>query len=244
MPGLLEEWAEKKIPAIMVPQLHFDASKSGVVRLFGSPTVVGMHYVEAGVPMPRLICPFSIDPRAKCKGCKDHSLTQRWISLGWDCLKRQWCFLMFTDKIKTDIVDKLAAAGATPSDIVDGKGYDIILQRIGKDTDVSLILQTKDELRGPKPPFKEGADKPPSMDSLLEHLKSKSAWKKFDNKDEIAAKFMKTQPFGGRDYRIRTDTDVEARIRELSGDGEVPPVREARQPPKPIPKADDRWDLL
>src|ERR1700748_1248083 len=85
-----------------VSQMHFDSSKSGVIRFFGKMAEVDIHYAPVGLAMPKMVCPQSVSSRVRCKACLAPSPIRsepRMVACGWDVLARGWCYLLATHTV-------------------------------------------------------------------------------------------------------------------------------------------------
>ena len=165
-----------------LPPLDFDLSGSATIRFFGIISNVGIHYVDASIPILRMICPNTISDKSTCKFCEAQKTepAPRMLAMGWDCEKFRWCLHMAPESIFYAVMQKSKEAGVTPEMMKTGLGPDIIFQRIGSNTEVIVIAETIGQSRG--------SGEQPIFDDCLEAAANQSIWNKFEN-NEAAISF-------------------------------------------------------
>lgn len=166
----------------MTPQLHYDSSKSAMIRIFGKIGKVHIHYVSgSNVKLNRYVCPKSINHDSKCSGCQDQlPYIEKNVISGWDCKKDKWCFDFVSDSFIEGLLNIYDKNGINMSCHEDGSGPDIIIQNESySKTEIQVVWESMGEKRSPKPPHKAGADICPRMEEILEQFEKFSLWKKY-----------------------------------------------------------------
>lgn len=173
-----------------LPQLDFDSSGSASVRFFGLITELGIHYANAKLGMLKMVCPKSINTSFHCGPCESGTLPNpRNLAIGWDCRMNRWAVYLATISTFQEIFKQCKAAGATGQMMSDGTGPDIILQRIGSNTEVVVMPETIGQKRGEVRTF--------DPTKVLNDVAGDSCYAKFESVAEVEAAYPKVQVSAG-----------------------------------------------
>ena len=225
-----KNWAEDNVDGktvlrpVKIPVLSFDSSGSAVARFFGNIAEVTIHWISAeeqlenpqlAVGQKQMLCPLSIAPllppeNFKCSACfKEKGSATRHVVMAYDVPKKAWSVYLAHPFILKKIMDAARECGATPKMMVDGTGPDIILQKIGQNTEVQTLPETMGKV-------KEIEELKPAFESILLGLARYSVWNE-DNRDVRSTLGFGTRPsYGLRQITIPLDNPNAAVEREAA----------------------------
>lgn len=241
----------------MIKHLAFDTAGCAVIRFFSNVWAVSVHWSDAKVSQIKQVCPDSItdDKAVKAKPCgpclrcqNGEKPAERWVALGWDVDNKEWCIYMAHPFVFERIFKACKSLGITESMMAAGNGPDVVLQRLGKNTEPSVVEESIGEARG------DGAV--PSLAEELAELRRKSHWLTHATAEALEEKFAKAPPPPAV-VTPYADEDEEklsaAKFEQLAWEPAkkktpTPPAATPRPPKKKVdPKklrAEDRWDLM
>jgi len=156
--------AAKEDRPVYLPGLQFDSSGSAMVRFFDKLAEISVHWADAPIQQYKLAC-----PEGKCKACPHVPSMPRRIAIGWDVSRGRWCVYMAHKNVFSQAFKLCRKQGVTPADMETGNGPDVLLQRMGMKTMVSIIPETLDDEPPRTPP-------PPSLKAVIAGLYKKSIW--------------------------------------------------------------------
>ena len=165
--------------------LDFNISGSATIRLFGRVAEASIHYVNAKLPVHRMICPNSITESDDCPICKSNGPFQvnRRLAYGWDCNAKRWAFYLAPIEAFIQIFSECKKVGVTEAMTDVGHGPDIFIQKLGMKTEIAIASETVGKERGP-------GNCPPA-EIVFECISKQSIWKEFNSVDDVEREFPK-----------------------------------------------------
>jgi hypothetical protein len=238
----------------LIKHLLFDSAGCAVIRFFSDVVGISVHWSDAKVSQIRQVCPDSITdgPGVKAKPCgpclrclADEAPVERYVALGWDVDSKEWCIYMAHPIVFEKIFKQCKAMGVTQTMMASGNGPDVVLQRLGKNTEPTVMADTVGQDRG------DG--KIPSIAEALADIRRRSHWLSHASAESLEKKFDK--PPETKPAPLSDDDDWKAPI-ALKYIEQGPPQKKKAAPPSATPnsskekvdpkklRADDRWDMM
>lgn len=249
---------------IKLPNLEFDTSGSAVVRFFGQPALVSIHYAAAGVSMLKMICPDSlgIDPKV-CRACTSVKASDRMLSVVWDVKLEKWALYMAPNRVFGAVFEQCQKQSVDPAMMEKGEGPDMILQRAGFGTEVVAMPETIGQVRGKQ--IEEWGERSllfPPLGEAAKQLYKDSLWRLYSTTQEVEEAYPKR----GREIDALMSHQNQAvhlpsyntmfmasLVQQAPYDKEGPPSVPDRISPRPNGEScqnekpqyiDDQWDLI
>lgn len=217
-------------------ELRFDSSGSAVIRFFGRPVGVKIHWVKAMIGQNKMVCPDSIGvlkkkmPCALCNVSKtltvsNHELivpgqpaktTDRVVSSVWDVKDNKMHGWMFNQAVMGEVFSKMTQYGFAAGDMVSGKSMDVLVQRVGSRIEVAVMPETAGQERGDEHPY--------DLNTYLRELARASVWRFNDDPTKVTERYAKTSLSLAAEYsgdREALDRDVGAIARSRTASREA-----------------------
>lgn len=146
--------------------LKFDSSGSAMVRIFGKPVLVDIHWAER-TPMTKLAC--VCGSKYSCKGCAEGMpKTQKAAIFVWDISEERFSAWIASLEVLMDAFSKMQKFGVSKDDMESGQGADVLVQRMPKGYEVEIMRETIGQKRG---------DAPPNPNELPSSIHRLSVWR-------------------------------------------------------------------
>lgn len=162
----------------ILPQVHFDATGSARVRIVGRRCAAVFHYIPVSMPLISMVCPSSISDKTKCLHCSHAQNNMlKHIAVCWDCKKKRFALLVAQRETMNSIIEQCQKMGVTCSMVESGSGPDILLQRIGRNMEFELLMDTVG--------FKIPWLKQPDLGEALDKAATESVWARCETESQI-----------------------------------------------------------
>lgn len=178
-------YGERPPPGVRVKPVDFDSSGSAIVRFFGEPRNVRIHWREQyGLPQWRMVCPESAGGEG-CPECArermepddflegvtdapDPGQAKR-VALCWDLRRKRWAFLISYPGFFGEVASAARRLGFGTVLLESGGAPDAMLTRSGRRLEVEFDVTTMGSPRG--------RGEPPLMEDIMSYLARKSTWR-------------------------------------------------------------------